>query len=109
MITGMQIRDEASQAAVEHSWHLWSLLVRKVLGVHWHRFFLCYIPSQNQVIDLLNGHYWNVECKVFNCDAAIPYGCKFESWLLDFQSSSLLMHLGKPQRMGQVLGTLLPT
>lgn len=30
-----------------------------------------------------------------SCDAGIPCVHQFESWLLNFQSSSLLVHLGK--------------
>lgn len=38
----------------------------------------------------------------------IPYGCLFVSWLLYFQSSSLVMHLGKEQKKAHVFEPLPP-
>lgn len=46
--------------------------------------------------------------KAVNCDTSIPYGHDFVSWLLCFQSSFLLIHLGKQQSMTQLLAPLYP-
>lgn len=41
------------------------------------------------------------------CAASIPYGCRFNIWLLRLQFTSLLMPLEK-QKLAEVLGLLHP-
>lgn len=44
--------------------------------------------------------------KASTCNASVPYGCEFVSWLFHFRSGSLLVAWEKQQKMEHVFGPL---
>lgn len=61
-------------------------------------------PRHAMLSEEIRGPGHGVTHRVAACNTGIPHGCWF--CLLPFQSSCLLMSLGKQQGMAQVLGLL---
>lgn len=76
---------------------------QKLMG----EFFLV-LPIRSLKNNIKLGPDCGTASKIATWDARIPYRHWFESWLLHFRSSSLLMHLSKQHRMAQVLVPLHP-